>query len=195
MKQIHKQITLSRTKVVNNILKIWALSSESDRYDWYKEAHEFAKGLTGPDLTLDQACGIVAALSPMKTWDQNKSQAVKLVNTGNCGHMRAFVNKALAISKAIDEAEILRILAGQKIQSFFLNIRYPERAIRLTIDRHALSVALGRWTSPEDYTGMTANQYAFFSDCYRHAAARLNVNPLLVQSATWLVWRRIKKEY
>lgn len=194
MKQVHKNLVLSRTKTVNNILKIWALASESDKYDWYAEAHEFAQGLTG-NLRLDQACGIVAALSPMKTWEQNKTQAIKLVNTGNCGHMRTFVNKALAISRAIDETDILRILAGRKIQSFFLNILYPERAISLTIDRHALSIALGHWIDRSEYTGMTAKQYQFFADCYRHAAARLNVNPLLIQSATWLVWRRIKKEY
>jgi hypothetical protein len=131
----------------------------------------------------------------MKFWEQNKLLAAQLVSTGRAGHMKVFVNKALAIGRADSESDILRILSGKKIQAFYLNIRYPEKVINLTIDRHALSVALGHWSTPEEYTGMTVKQYAFFSECYRHAAAKLGVTPLLVQSATWLVWRRIKASW
>jgi hypothetical protein len=139
---------------------------------------------------------VLAALSPRKTWDENKNQAIKLVKTGDCGHMRVFKEKALQIiAGSGNEADILKVLNGRKITSFYLNIRYPDKAINLTIDRHALSVALGYWTSDSDYTGLTTRQYEFFSECYRHVAARLSVSPLLVQSATWVVWRRIKKDY
>lgn len=194
--QQFKSVTLSRVKTVNNILKIWSLAQDSDKYDWYTEAYDFAVCLTKvSQVNVPQACGIIAAFSPLKTWDQNKAIALSFVTTGKAGHMGAFVKKAQAILQAETEEDILRILSGRKIQSFFLNILYPAEALSLTIDRHALSVALGHWITETEYAGMTARQYAFFSECYRHAAKRLNVNPLLVQSATWLVWRRIKKTF
>lgn len=197
MKQIHKNVVLSRTKTVNNILRIWNLSQPEDRYDWYTEAYKFALSVSEvTGLTINQVAGVIAALSPLKTWEQNKIQAMQMIKTGNCGHMKAFKGKAAQIIASNGNEEgILKILKGSKITSFYLNIRYPDKSINLTIDRHALSVCLGRWVSDLDYSGMTVKQYQFFSDCYRHAAARLNVSPLLVQSATWVVWRRIKREY
>lgn len=197
MKQVHKNVVLSRTKTVNNILKIWNLSQPEDRYDWYNEAYHFALSVSEvTDLNINQVCGVIAALSPRKTWEQNKIQAVQFIKTGNCGHMNAFKDKAARIIACSgNEDQILKILNGAKITSFYLNIRYPQQSINITIDRHALSICLGRWINEFDYTGMTAKQYAFFSDCYRHAAAKLAVSPLLVQSVTWVVWRRIKKDY
>jgi hypothetical protein len=203
--QIYKRVKISRVKAVSNILKVWQLAEESDKHDWYQEANNFAlinivPCIPGPvsdiQLKLNKACGIIAALSPLKNWDANKKLAVDLVNTGNCGHMGAFVGKArLILSSDGLESTILGILSGKKIQAFYLNIRYPNKAISLTIDRHALSVCLGhKVTESEEYT-MTKKQYEFFSECYRYAATKLNVNPLLVQSVTWLVWRKIGKNW
>ena len=197
MKQVHKHLELSRTKVVNNILKIWALASDADKYDWYQEAHDFSLAIArASGCTTSQACGIIAALSPMKLWELNKRIALEfaLHQTANV-HTKVFIDKARRILTASSDEEILNILHGAKLQAFYLNLRYPEKAISLTIDRHALSVALGHWITPEEYTGMTVKQYQFFSDCYRHAAAKLAVNPLYVQSVTWLVWRRVKTSY
>jgi hypothetical protein len=64
----------------------------------------------------------------------------------------------------------------------------------VTIDRHALSVALDYWVSDEEYSGMTKKQYEFFRDCYIWTADSIGVSPLRLQSATWVVFRRIKKE-
>jgi hypothetical protein len=198
MKQVHKNIVLSRTKTVNNILKIWNLADKSDKYDWYRSANRFAGFLFSLDegINLNQAAGIIAALSPVKQWKQNKKCAIELILSGDCGHMKQFKNKALAILHSSgSEEDILKILHGQKIQNFYLNIRYPKLAIALTIDRHALSVCLGRWIDQTEYSGLTGKQYQFFAECYRIAALKLNVSPLLVQSVTWLVWRRIKQNY
>ena len=82
-KQQFKSVTLSRVKTVNNILKIWNLSQDSDKYDWYTEAYEFAVCLTKvSQVNVPQACGIIAAFSPLKTWDCNKAIALSFVTTG-----------------------------------------------------------------------------------------------------------------
>lgn len=201
--QIFKGRKLTRTVVKNNILRIWEQTTTEDRYDWYDEAGIYALLLTDfldyqePVQTrLNKAVGVIAALSPVKTWSQNKQCAFDMVSTGDCGHMEQFKKKAREIiaSDGSDET-ILSILNGRKISSFYLNIRYPERSEYITIDRHALSIALNEWITDEDYKGMTANQYEFFMQCYVLAAAKVNVTPLLMQSATWVRWRKIKQNY
>lgn len=204
VKQIFKGKALTRTKVRNNILKIWDLADESEKFNWYQDAHEFCKQFENSLQVLEQpkevihsiACGVVAALSPVKTWEQNKKCAIEMLETGDCGHMKQFKGKAKRIIECdgSDEA-ILDILNGRKISAFYLNIKYPNLANNLTIDRHALSIALGYWTTDEDYQGMTATQYNFFVQCFTLAAIKVGVSPLLMQSATWVKFRKIKRDY
>ena len=65
----------------------------------------------------------------------------------------------------------------------------------VTIDRHALSVGLGKWIQEEDYAGMTKNQYNFFRDTYKYTANILGISPVLLQSTTWERFRKIKQNY
>lgn len=195
--QLFKGETLTRTKVRNNILKVWEMTDQDERKDWYGEALEWAQVIaTVNEVQLSKVVGVIAALSPRKNWNQNLTCARDMVVTGNCGQMELFKDKARRIleSDGTDET-ILSILNGNKIQAFYLNIRYPKDSTVTTIDRHALSVALGRWTTDEDYTGITDNQYAFFVHCYEQASDKVGVSPLLMQSATWTKWRKIKQNY
>ena len=143
--QIFKGKVLSRTVVKNNILKIWDLTSQEERSDWYQEAHDWAKALgLVHNISTPKVCGVIAALSPLKTWEQNLKIARDLILTGDCGHMGAFKKKAIDIVHSSGhDSEIVRILNGNKITSFYLNIKYPDRISEVTIDRHALSIALG----------------------------------------------------
>jgi len=204
-KQVFKGETLTRTKVKNNILRIWYMTSEEDRHDWYQEAYDFAESLARTMgaynyqhklKNVSKVCGVIAALSPMKRWENNKVIAEDLINTGTCGHTKTFVKKAQDVlaSDGSDEA-ILDILNGNKISAFYLNIRYPDEAKVMTIDRHALSIALGRWVTDNQEMSMTKGQYEFFVQCYIMAAMQVGVSPLLMQSATWTKWRTIKQEY
>lgn len=196
-KQIYKGELLSRTKVKNNILSFYHKSSNEDRRDWYAEANLFAKELSEQyDISISICVGVISALSPVKTWSQNKICADKMIAVGKSNHMKQFENKAKEIlsSDGSDNA-ILEILRGSKISSFYLNIMYPSNSENVTIDRHALSVSLGKWITDEDYRGMTKVQYKFFVDCYKYTAKQIEISPLLLQSSTWEVFRKIKKEY
>jgi len=204
----NKQYT--RTQVKNNILKVWDATNETDRFDWYKAANDFAHGLAniapsndGYHLDVARACGVIAALSPMVHWNRNKKLARELIEDSKLlnvwiivDHMaclKANARKAAAIllSDGSDDA-ILDILKGKKTSAFFLNILYPNKAISLTMDRHAISIALGRKITKgeEKYLQLTAGQYKFLVECYRWTAAKLKVNPLILQSATWVLWRK-----
>lgn len=183
---------LTRTKVKNNILNVWFKATEEDKYDWYVEAHTLAvKFAYEYRLSISQAAGIIAALSPMKTWTENKRIA-KLFLQGQRQklHTKLFISKAEVILKANTDDEIISALNGNKITSFYLNIRYPEQSKHVTIDRHALCIGLGVKLADADIPKMTANQYEFFQQTYIWVAGQLGISPLLLQSATWLVWRR-----
>ena len=120
----------------------------------------------------------------------------RVINQFIVDNIKAFKDKAKRIinSNGSDE-EILKILNGRKISAFYLNIKYPNLSNNLTIDRHALSIALGYWITEEDYRGMTASQYNFFVQCFTLAAVKVGVTPLIMQSATWVRFRKIKKDY
>src|SRR5690606_32788242 len=125
-------------------------------------------------------------------WDENKIIARSFLTGGSCKHTAVMKNKAIAILKSSGSAEeIAEILNGNKITSFFLNILFPSRENNVTIDRHAIAIALGR-NAKDNEQQLTTGQYLFFENCYKIAAEKRNVNPAFMQSATWEKWRELK---
>lgn len=187
---VFKANTLSRTVVKNNIIRVY--NTSKDNTDWYADALKYCQYLaTKHKIPLDNVIGVVSALSPRKNWTLNKRIAEDLIIDGTCGHMKVFVKKAQDILNADNEEQILSILNGQKITSFYLNIRYPDKNTSVTVDRHAIAVAIGR-TATDIELSLTDKQYKFFEDCYRYTAEVLNIAPHLLQSITWEVWRKTK---
>ena len=199
MKQVYKGEILTTTKTVNKIVKTFLKTSQTDRYDWYLDAHNYAKYLAETfNISVIKAAGIIAALSPLKRWDVNKKIAYNFIKYGgkSRGHMHQFMEKSrLILETAVTEEDAVKILNGRKIVSFFLNILHPNDDSRITIDRHALTIATGTICTEEFYAGMTKIQYDFFVKCYKIAAKKLGVSALLVQSATWVYYRNNKQEW
>ena len=186
----NKELTL--TKVKNNILSVWNETTLKERHDWYSSANEYCLRLCEEfKLPLAKVVGVVAALSPLRTWEQNKVIAKEFIATGDCGHVRVFKNKAADIMvNGCTPDEVLLILNGNKIKSFFTNIHYPDKLDEVTIDRHAISIALGRKASNTELRGITDKQYEFFVEAYKAAAAKVGTTPSLMQSATWVHYRK-----
>lgn len=196
-KQVFKGTTLTRTKVVNRIIKTFLATDTMDRFDWYMDAHNYAIYISKTyNVPLVAVCGVIAALSPMKSWEQNKKIAYDFVRSSgkSGGHMKALLDKAsLILSLGYTEEDVCKILNGRKITAFFLNILHPYDDSRVTIDRHALTIAVGTVCTDELYAGMTKHQYEFFVECYKLSAKKLGVSALLVQSATWVYYRNNKQ--
>ena len=203
MKQIKfKGVVITTRKTVNNILRVFDQCNDEDKKEWYQEAHEYANSLSCISesskykVSLVQACGIIAALSPLKSWDENKVISRSFIMEGIGKHTQVMTNKAKAIVNLDQndpeiEERIVEILNGNKISAFFLNILKPTQSNVLTIDRHAICIALGRIAS-ENEMHLTTNQYRFFEMCFTIAGVKRDVPPILMQSATWCAWRRIK---
>ncbi len=188
----------SRTKIRNNILKVYKVSVNSEQNDWYREAHQFGvevssflKSFKNYDVTVNQVLGIVSALSPLKEWEKNKEIAVDFILTGDCGHMGANKRKARQILDCDgSDDKILEILSGPKTSRFYMNMMYPD-GTGVTVDRHAIAIAIGR-TATNKEQALTPKAYTFIEKCYIMTAETLGLDPLHLQSITWQAWKRIK---
>ena len=188
----------SRTVIKNNILKVYKVSADYERNDWYREAHNFGvevstflKAFRNYNITVNQVLGIVSALSPLKEWEKNKEIAVDFILTGDCGHMGANKRKARAILDCDgSDSKILEILSGPKTSRFYMNIMYPD-GTGVTVDRHAIAIAIGR-TATDKEQSLTPKAYEFIEKCYTMTAETLGLDPLHLQSITWQTWKRIK---
>lgn len=193
MKQKFQHQVYSQSEVVNNILKIYQDSKAVHTgYNWYQDAHRIARDWAQEfGLTTLQAAGVIAALSPNTSWEMNLEIAEEFLRTGTCGHTGTMLSKAgqCIVSNSVEES--LEILNGMKISNFFLNILFPDIQTGVTIDRHAVAIAMGE--VPAGPIKMTQKQYRFFQIAYEIAADVLGLLPHQLQAVTWVKWRQLKK--
>lgn len=187
-------IKYSENTLVKNILRVYDATNEHQRYDWYSEAHNFAIELSkSSGYSVAQCCGVIAAFSPLKRWNENKKIARAFLDHGIVDglHTRVFIGKAKSIihymeSDGCELTYISQVLRGEKIKAFFHNILKPACTENVTIDRHAICIAIGR-----KYGEIKINnsQYRQIKAAYIKAANKLQISPIKLQSATWLIWR------
>ena len=186
----------SRTIINNNIKKTYGVSLDTEFNNWYQEANDFGMDVSKLfDIPLSKVLGVVSVLSPLREWELNKKQAIEFISSGDCGHMKNNKKKARDIMSLDNDSalefNILKIINGQKTTAFYLNMMYPNRKDYVTIDRHAIAIAIGR-NATESEQSLSKNQYKFLKDCYIMAAETLGLAPLHLQSITWQTWKRIK---
>jgi len=189
---VFKGNKLTRTRIKNNILRIYVQGNKYQENDWYQDAHRYAQYLSEQSgLPTIVTSGIISALSPQTAWDYNKRIALQFVRDKDCGQTNANKNKAMQIyNSGFDIDTVKRILNGNKTKSFFDNIFRPANSNAVTIDRHAISIALGRRCKDNEQQ-LTTRQYDWFADCYRWVAKQLGIRPSMLQSITWETWRDV----
>ena len=194
MKQRFNGEDLTTTKTVNNILRVYD-QSDGTGSTWYADANDYAHDLAEEyNVSVYKAAGILAAFSPLKAWELNKMIAKQFLDISRASHTGAMIKKANGIMKSDgDLTTICDILNGNKIVNFFLNIAQPSMLEGVTIDRHALCIAIGT-VVPDSKMRMSATQYEFFVNAYRIAAFKRDVLPNQMQSVTWVKWKELKKD-
>jgi hypothetical protein len=116
--------------------------------------------------------------------------------TGDCGYMERGKQKARDILKLPSvviciDTEIKSILNGEKTKTFYENMVYPTRSSGVTVDRHAISIAIGHIADDKEQS-ISKDVYTFIEKCYIMTAETLGLAPLHLQSITWQTWKRIK---
>lgn len=183
----------------DRVLSVYADATADDELaglTWYGpdsdlelQAIQLAARTSGYKLDRSQCAGILAALSPSCGWRRNCDLAVELAADGDCPHAYGLcIERARDIRNGADAAAVL---GGRKVRSFYWNIFDPDRIGPVTIDRHALSIVLGRKVAENDYKILERKgAYHLAAGAYRSAGRELNLAPHTVQAVTWLTWRR-----
>lgn len=179
---------------VENVLSVYNSASADalrDGLSWYLDAHNFAKILDPENVA--RAAGIIAALSPMNGWENNKNKAALLYRQNGDGDnvgLKTNVAKAIRIYNGEAPLDVLR---GDKVRAFYETILNPYSAEATpVIDRHAFDIAVGERT--DDKTrGMLARKgmYESFASVYRESARITGIGSAQIQAVTWVAWREI----
>mgnify|MGYP001822910179 CR=1 FL=1 len=178
--------------MISNILDVYNQASPLDIAEglrWYHEAKRECQNLARRNrITLKQAIGIVAALSPRVNWGRNVIAAQNLVR-GIPGE--GFGANKVKAGKILEGADPEDILRGDKVTSFYSNILRPSSSTAVTIDRWAIRVTMGadHWSSKVNTP--TPKQYLQLGNEYREAAAIVGLKPLELQAITWVTIKRL----
>ena len=192
------------TNYVRNILKTYRIATVSDVSDgveWYDRAKRMAAWIAKEtNIAETTVIGVMAALSPNNRWERNCKDALTMCQAWINGDTtddfkvscyNTMKQKAWSILEddLTTDEDILTRLNGQKIRSFYSNIRGLDE---VTIDGHALNIARGKREGlTSDKTNMGKKQYRELQAAYVTAAKRVKVKPHELQAITWTTWKRI----
>ena len=191
------------TQHVRNILKVYRRATPEDvanGLEWYDRAKRYASIISNlSGVNLNTVVGVMAALSPNNRWERNVKDTERMVWAWVRGEdltdfkvscYNTMKAKAWSILEddLTDDTDILTRLNGQKIRSFYSNIRGLDE---VTIDGHAYNIALGiRQGLTSDKTNMGKKLYREMQSAYVKAAKRVGVKPHELQAITWTTWKR-----
>jgi hypothetical protein len=184
-------------RAVNNIIRYYHLANEIEHelgYRWYADAHHWCIDTAVEfQTTVDKVAGIIAALSPGCTWEQNKIDTRSAIRyfksetqTLSVSTYGQFVKKAQAIW---DGHNIPTVLNGPKITAFYHNILNPYCDKWVCVDRHAFKIA--RHIKKAGPVALTAKQVRDTQHAYKEAAGKLSLRPCVLQAITWITYKRI----
>jgi hypothetical protein len=189
------------------------LASQTDilsGLDWYKRAHKLGVRLIHAydGLTLGQAVGVIAALSPNNKWTRNCVDAEAMIKAWHVGADPMGVkvctfnpNKAKAaaiLALTADDLEtdtIAEILNGRKVVAFYRSIMGDPDAV--CVDGHAYAVWIGERIPTTQTPSIGVKLYADITRAYQLVAKRsyelcgTTLTPTQVQAVTWVTYRRL----
>lgn len=190
---------------IDNIKAVYQLATAAEIVEgkaWYHTAHEIAEQLSATyGVSLDQAIGVIAALSPRNKWNRNVIDAESIINAyldggseqASLSKVCTFgANKAKAV-KVLEASEptfeaVLAILSGPKLREFASCIYGLDQ---VCIDGHAWCIHQGGRVSLKDVPAIGVKLRREIKNDYRAAAADLGVTGYEAQAVTWVAWRRI----
>jgi|SRR6478752_1248639 len=179
---------------VENVIACYLSATEAEvkhGMDWYWDANCEAQTLGGPFW--HRAAGVIAALSPMNGWANNKAKAAQLYRQNGDGSGCGLYRNVAKAVRIYNGEDALDVLGGDKVRAFYLTIVEPDGDHGVVVDRHAYDIAVG--TVTDDVTRQSLarkGEYDRFSDAYREAAILAGIGAAQMQAITWVAWRRAK---
>lgn len=154
---------------------------------WYEEANQFANSLAELyNQPFDVVCKVIALLSPLVKWDDNKRRATRVFDAWQDGikiscHIGKTMKKVYTLLENNDTPD--NVLFGPKTLEFYQTILDPTHAIP-TIDSHAISILIGLPYEPGSYK-FNQSIMELAQNIYCEVANELNISPTQLQASTW----------
>lgn len=209
--------TIPTTAVaVENLESLYRLALKDEIFGgmgWYTialaECDKIAKEY---GISLLQAVGVVAALSPQMPWKRNIPVArgciVQFQNSlpmrGHTQSQMAKVRAILAAGPLATRLEIARMVWGTGDKFKTINFYYDILGVGpdadglgriancgVTIDRWAAAACVGQYINTIDMPNLNKVRYIACADAYIAMAARHNMEPAQMQAIIWVVIRRL----
>lgn len=170
------------------ILALYDATSDDTRIAgelWYQVAREECETLAAEfNLSIVQACGIVAALSPNLRWDRN-IRAARAIMTGH--NSEAYPANEYKARRIMSGESPLDVLGGLKVRAFYSNILNGGMDTVVTIDGHAFNAAYGL-AQPVKHANVTPRQNVTLQRAYRVAARMRGITGPAMQATVWVEW-------
>lgn len=163
---------------------------------WYGEARAFAVRIAHDyGLSVAAAAGVIAVTSPSASWAAQLKYTgplIEAIQRGDESLPGPFYGANKAKARRIVEGEpALDVVSGEKVSAFFWNI-YDTESDLVTVDRHALRVALAEDLSPDECKPLlskASKTRQLVLAAYHLAAEQLGLRACVVQAITWVVYR------
>lgn len=193
---------------VENILSVYDMATPEEIREgvvWYAQALAACKRISIDNgLPLNTVVGVTAALSPNNKWTRNilnardmveaylRGDSIESFKVSTYTKMKEKAWSILECGTASD-VEIIEILKGQKIISFFENIMGYDGC---TIDGHARNIAYNERIGLTGSLYIGKKEYKILQEEYVKAASMRTTNgrtlkAFEMQAVTWVTWRRI----
>jgi hypothetical protein len=194
-----------------HIIGMLGLASAADIQqgkDWYQRAYDLAQSFihTYQGLTLGQAIGVIAALSPNNKWERNCADAETMIKLWHQGidprvakvcTYNTNKDKAARILEleSPDSEAIQDILSGQKVVAFYRCISGFKDTV--CVDGHAFAIFMGERIPTTKTPNIGKALYAAITRSYILASERsfdacgYVLTPAEVQAVTWVTYRRL----
>jgi len=175
---------------------------------WYQRAKDLALRLTTvyDGVTIEQVCGVIAALSPNNKWERNCNDAEAMIKAHWLGADPTTVkvctfnkNKDKAakilLMESPDSEAIEEILNGRKVTAFFRCILGFEDTV--CVDGHAYAIWLGHRVPTTKTPSISATLYQTITRAYVNTSKDSvsvcgeRLTPAEVQAVTWVTYRRL----
>lgn len=150
---------------------------------WYPNARREARRIARVSgLTLHRAAGIIAVLSPRRTWSTN----IQFAEEAALGNPKGlFADRAEAI---VQGARPLDVLSGPKVRAFYRNILGDTEAI--TVDCWTHRAAAGDPAMHADRSSsLLRSRYGKVAQAFRDVAPEFGLLPSQFQAAIWITIR------
>lgn len=189
-----------------HVLAVYTLANAADRAEgmgWYERAKDLAVAICRQyPVSMYQAVGVIAALSPRNKWERNVADAENLirvfcidpesvdsVKVCTFGRNKAKAIAILNLAAFPDGDDVRAILSGPKLIEFFNCIINEKDDV--CIDGHAYSVWAGDRITLANVPSIGIKLRREIKAAYREASYEYGITPAQMQAVTWCTWRRI----